>query len=98
MWTCLYVLTVYDNLASQGDNLASNGTASRSQGPEGQFRSLWTKDRSVPFYLRRRPVYVQMYFMWYIVHVMCSLSNHLLVVDYLFLGSSSGVDKGIALA
>ena len=43
-------------------------------------------------------VYVQMCFMWYIVHVMCSLSIRLRVVDLLLLGSRSGLDKGKAPA
>ena len=48
----------------------------------------------VPFSLRRRTVYVQMCFMLYIVHVMCSLSIRLPIVDLFILGSSSGIDKG----
>ena len=76
---------------------------------EGQPRALYESRRdilvpfmsrgvSVPFSLKRRFSYMQVCFMWYNVHVMCSLSIHLPVVNLSFLGSSSGVDKGKAPA
>jgi len=84
------------------------GTALLSQETRGQLRArkgrrdsfvlYGRRTGSVPFSLRRRTVYVQMCFMLYIVHVMCSLSIRLPIVDLFILGSSSGIDKGKAPA
>ena len=90
----------------KGTTFFSQGTTLFSQEIKGQLRAregrrdsfvpLWTKDGSLSFSLRRRTVYVQMCFMWYIVLVMCSLSNRVPIIDYLFLGNNSVVDKGKA--
>ena len=76
---------------------------------EGQSRALYESRRdslvpftsrgdTVPFSWRRRISLCANVLVWYIVHVMCSLSFRLPVVDLFFLGSSSGIDKGKAPA
>ena len=49
---------------------------------------------TIPFSWRRRISLCANVLVWYIVHIMCSLSFRLPVVDLFFLGSSSGIDKG----
>ena len=103
---CLYVMTVTCYIICMPVLLVKE-TALLVK--EGQPRALYESRRDslvpfmsrgvlVPFSLRRRFSYVQVCFMWYIVHVMCSLSFRLPVVDSFFLGSSSQIDKGKAAA
>ena len=76
---------------------------------EGQPRALYEsrRDNLVPlmsrgdtvlFPWRRRISLCANVLMWYIVHVMCSLSFRLPIVELFLLGSSSGLDKGKAPA
>ena len=64
---------------------------------EGQPRALNESRGYSYFPWRRRISLCANVFTWYIVHVMCSLSFRLPVVELFLLGSSSGVDKGKAL-
>ena len=59
---------------------------------------LMSRGDTVPFSWRRRISLCANVLMWYIVHVICSLSFHLPIVELFLLGSSSGVDKGKAPA
>ena len=72
---------------------------------EGQPRALYEsrRDSLVPIYESRGFSFVLLetevqfcanVLIWYIVHVMCSLSFRLPVVDLFLLGNSSGIDKG----
>ena len=76
----------------------TRGQLRARKGRRDSFVLYGRKTGSVPFSLRRRTVYVQMCFMWYIVHVICSLSIRLPIVDSLFIGSISSIDKGKDLA
>ena len=65
---------------------------------EGQPRALYESRDTVPFSWRRRISLCANVLVWYIVHVMCSISFRLPVVDLFFLGRSYGIDKGKAPA